>query len=189
MADQLTVLALCGSLRQGSYNWALQRALPALAPPDMIISPAPSYREFPLLDMDAVTGRGIPPAVAALGEAIRAADGLIITSPEYNYSMPGVLKNAIDWISRIKDQPLAGKPVLLQSAASGILGGVRGQYHLRQTLVFLDAFVMNKPEVFVGQAASRFDEKTLALVDEGTRDLVTKQLWAFAGYIRHVGQR
>ncbi|MFM1815754.1 MAG: hypothetical protein RLZ98_2449 [Pseudomonadota bacterium] len=186
MTDTLDVLAICGSLRKDSYNAALQRALPELAPPDLNIVPAPSFRNFPLLDMDIVTGSGIPADVAALGAAIRQADGVIITSPEYNYSMPGILKNAIDWLSRLSEQPFAGKPVLLQSAATGIFGGVRAQYHLRQTMVFLDAFVMSKPEVFVGQAASRFDEKTLALVDGPTRELVTKQLWAFAGYIRHV---
>lgn len=189
MADTLNVVGLCGSLRKASYNAALQRALPELAPPDMTITPAPSYREFPVLDVDIIAASGVPAPVVALSDAIRRADGVIITTPEYNYSMPGILKNAIDWLSRIDPQPFAGKPVLLQSAASGVLGGVRAQYHLRQTLVFLDAFVMNKPEVFVGQSAQRFEEGTLKLKDQATRELVTKQLWAFAGFVRHVKPR
>ena len=186
MADDIKIIGLCGSLRQGSYNAALQRALPELAPANMSITPAPSYRDFPMLDMDIVTDKGIPEPVITLSEAIRAADGLIITTPEYNYSIPGILKNAIDWLSRVPDQAFAGKPVLLQSAATGLLGGVRVHYHLRQSMVFLDGLVMNKPEVMVSQAATRFDADTLALTDQGTRDLVGQQLAAFADFVKRV---
>ncbi len=186
MADDINIIGLCGSLRQGSYNAALQRALPELAPANMRISPAPSYREFPMLDMDIVSEQGVPAPVITLAEAIRAADGLIITTPEYNYSVPGVLKNAIDWVSRVPGQAFAGKPVLLQSAATGLLGGVRAHYHLRQSMVFLECLVMNKPEVFVSQAATRFDADTLALTDAGTRDLVGQQLAAFGEFVKRM---
>jgi chromate reductase len=93
---------------------------------------------------------GFPAAVTAMSDAIRAADGVIITTPEYNYSLPGALKNAIDWVSRIKDQPFGGKPVAIQSASPGPLGGGRVQYHLRTMLVFLNSIVFNTPEIFVG---------------------------------------
>ena len=135
MADkQLDVLVICGSLRKGSYNAALARTLPALAPAAMKLHPAPPFETFPIYNFDIQNSTGFPTEVNAWADAIRSADGLIIVSPEYNWSIPGVLKNAIDWISRLKDQPFAGKPVALQSAAGGLLGGSRAQYHLRQSL-------------------------------------------------------
>ena len=85
-----------------------------------------------------------------MAEKITAADGVIIVTPEYNYSVPGILKNALDWLSRLSPQPLAGKPVAIQTASPGLIGGARAQYHLRQSLVFLDALVLNKPEAMVG---------------------------------------
>jgi hypothetical protein len=122
----------CASLRKGSFNRALMNALPALAPADMKLTEAPSFRGFPLYDAD-LQAKGFPPDVTALAHAIRAADGIIIITPEYNYSIPGALKNAIDWVSRLPDQPFKEKPVAIQSATGGPLGGARMQYHLRQS--------------------------------------------------------
>ena len=99
-------------------------ALPALAPADMKLTEAPSFRGFPLYDAD-LQAQGFPPDVIALADAIRAADAVIIITPEYNYSIPGALKNAIDWVSRLPDQPFKEKPVAIQSATGGLLGGAR----------------------------------------------------------------
>src|SRR5690349_3397803 len=108
--ESLRVVTLCGSLRRGSYNAAIARALPALAPEGMDITALGSPGEFPLYDAD-IQAQGFPAPVTAMADAIRAADGVIFVTPEYNYSVPGVLKNAIDWLSRLQPQPFAGKPV------------------------------------------------------------------------------
>ena len=114
MADKtLNVVCICGSLRKASYNRMVMNALPGLAPPNMKLSEAPPFAEFPLYNADIQEASGIPPAVQKLAEAVRAADGVIFNSPEYNFSMPGGLKNAIDWVSRVPNQPFAGKPVAL----------------------------------------------------------------------------
>jgi chromate reductase len=136
MADQVNVVSICGSLRKGSFNAALARLAPKLAPPGMAVTAAPSLDTFPLYNHDVQDASGFPAAAEELAAAIRAADGVLICSPEYNWSVPGVLKNAIDWVSRMKDQPFAMKPVAIQSAATGLLGGSRMQYHLRQSLTF-----------------------------------------------------
>jgi chromate reductase len=183
---QLDVLVICGSLRKGSYNAALARTLPSLAPPGLALRAAPEFRGLPIYDFDQHQAGGIHPIAAAWAEAIRAADAVVIVSPEYNWSIPGGLKSAIDWASRLKDQPFAGKPVALQSAASGLLGGSRMQYHLRQSLTSIDALLFPKPEVIVTFAAKKFDEKTLELTDQPTRDMVKLQLETFEKFIRRV---
>lgn len=181
------IVSICGSLRRGSYNRMLMQALPALAPPGMAIAEAPSFAALPLFNADVQGSTGFPAEVTALADAIRAADGVIFCTPEYNFSLPGGLKNAIDWISRLPSQPFAGKPVAIQSASPGPLGGARVQYDLRRMMVFLDALALNKPEVFVGGCASKLDEKTGALRDEATRDFVRQQLEAFAKLIDRQG--
>lgn len=178
------VITICGSLRKASFNRMLANALPGLAPAGMTITASPSI-EMPLYNAD-VQAQGWPAAATALSDSIRAADGVIIVTPEYNYSVPGVLKNAIDWVSRMPDQPFANKPVALQSASMGPLGGARMQYHARTMMVFLDAFVFNKPEIFVGAAQTKFDDKTGELKDEATRTIIKQQLEGFEKFIaRH----
>jgi len=189
MADkQLDVLVICGSLRKGSYNAALARSLPALAPPGLAMRPAPAFAGLPIYNFDEHQASGIPPIAVAWAQAIRTADAVVIVSPEYNWSIPGGLKNAIDWVSRLKDkeQPFAGKPVALQSAATGLLGGSRMQYHLRQSLTSIDAVMFPKPEVIVTFAAKKFDEKTLELTDQPTRDMIKLQLEAFERFARRL---
>jgi chromate reductase len=182
--DMSNVITICGSLRKGSFNRMLANLLPGLAPAGMTITPSPSI-EMPLYNSD-MQAEGFPPAATALAEAIRAADGVIIVSPEYNWTIPGGLKNAIDWVSRTKDQPFANKPVCLQSCSMGILGGARAQYHMRQSMVFLNASVFNTPEVLVAQAQNKFDDKTGELKDEATRNVIKQQLEAFEKFIaRH----
>jgi chromate reductase len=179
----LHFVTLVGSLRKASVNAGLARALPALAPEGTTIAPLGSVGDFPHYDADLQAG-GIPPAVTAMGAAILAAYGVIIVSPEYNYSIPGVLKNAIDWLSRLPEQPFKGKPVLLQSASPGAFGGGRMQYHLRQVFVFLDGRVMNGPEVMVSGAYGKVDAATGDLTDQATKEFLAKQLAAFASFVR-----
>ena len=187
MADrQLDVLVICGSLRKGSYNAALARTLPALAPAGLKLRPAPSFEKIPIYNHDIQDATGFPAEANAWADAIRSADAVIIVSPEYNWSIPGGLKNAIDWISRLKDVPFAGKPVALQSAATGLLGGSRMQYHLRQSLTSIDALLFAKPEVIVTFAQHKFDEKTLELKDQTAIDLIKQQLAGFEVFVRRL---
>ena len=181
---QLDVLVICGSLRKGSYNAALARTLPALAPAGLSLRFAQSFAGFPLYDADIQTASGFPSQVNAWAEAIRGADALIIVSPEYNWSIPGGLKNAIDSVSRMKEQPFKDKPVALQSAAGGILGGSRAQYHLRQCLTSVDAIVFGRPEVIITFAPQKFDDKTLELKDATAIDLIKQQLAGFEAFVR-----
>lgn len=186
MVEQLNVLVVCGSLRKASFNASVARALPALAPPELKLTPAPSFAGFPLYSADLQHAAGTPADVTALTQAIYAADGVVIVSPEYNWSIPGVLKNAIDWLSRVKEQPFKGKPVVLQSASGGPLGAVRMQYHLRQVLNSLEAMIMNRPEVFVTFANQKIDEHTLELIDHPTKEIIQHQLEHFAKFITRV---
>jgi len=183
MADSaLDVLVICGSLRKGSFNAALARALPEFAPSGLALRYAAPLGDIPPYNAD-VQDAGNPPSVVALTDAIRSADGLIIVSPEYNWSIPGVLKNAIDWVSKVKNQPFHGKPVALQSCATGLLGGSRMQYHLRQALTSIEAQILIRPEVFVTFAAKKFDDKTLELTDQPTKDMVKLQLEAYEKFL------
>jgi chromate reductase len=187
MADtKLKVLTICGSLRKKSYNHALVRALPELAPPNMSLSASPSWETIPLYNADIQDGAGFPSPVEDLAAAVRAADGIIIVTPEYNWSIPGGLKNTLDWMSRMKEQPFKEKPVAIQSASQGPLGGGRMQYHLRMCMTYLNAFVFGTPEIFVGMAQNKFDKDTLKLTDEATRKIVGQQLEGFAKFIERV---
>lgn len=178
------VISICGSLRKGSYNHMLMNLLPSFAPGGMTIKPAPSFADIPIYNAD-IQDKGFPAPVTALADAIRAAGGVIIVTPEYNFSIPGGLKNAVDWLSRIKDQPFVGKPVAIQSCSQGPVGGARMQYHLRQALVGLEAMLLPKPEIFVGNCASKFNDKG-ELTDETTRNFIKQQLEAFSKYIERV---
>ncbi|MGU3495817.1 NADPH-dependent FMN reductase [Xanthobacteraceae bacterium A53D] len=169
-----------GSVRKGSYNAMVARALPELAPDGVSFDMLPSVAEFPIYDAD-IQAEGFPAVVEDTGARIAKADGLIIVTPEYNYSVPGGLKNAIDWVSRMPSKPFAKKPVLIQSASMGVFGGARAQYHLRQMLVFLDCKVFNVPEVMVGKVQSLVSEDG-KLTDETTRKFITSQLKAFSEF-------
>ncbi len=186
MADSpLSVLTLVGSLRKGSYNAAVARALPELAPPGVTIVAGPSVGDLPLYDADVQNTEGFPPRAREIAEAVADADGVIIVTPEYNYSIPGALKNALDWVSRMDPQPFRGKPVAIQSASPGNMGGVRAQLHLRHTLVFLRALAFTAPEVIVFRAGQKIGEDG-RLHDEDTRKAIGAQLEAFADFVRRV---
>ena len=172
MSD-LTFLGISGSLRARSYNTALLRAAVELAPPGARIQLF-SLAEIPIYNED-VRERGFPPPVEALRDRIRAADALLIVTPEYNYSIPGVLKNAIDWASRPPAQPFDGKPIALMGASPSMLGSARAQYHLRQSFIYLNAHILSRPELMVASAPTRFDDQ-LRLTDEKTRETIINLL-------------
>jgi chromate reductase len=173
-------LAISGALRKGSTNTALLRALLPLAPSDMTIEIV-TLHGIPLYDGDVEVASGKPQSVLELDARIRAADGLIICSPEYNFSMPGVLKNAIDWLSR-QSQPFGFKRIGVMGVSSGNVGTARMQYHLRQSLQALNGLVMPRPEVFVTRSAEKFDAEG-NLTDEETRKLLVKWLAAYHDWV------
>jgi chromate reductase len=176
------VLGLSGSLRQGSYNTAALRAAIEVAPAGMTIARA-DIGSLPLYSGD-VDGDKTPAAVREFKEKVRAADAVLIASPEYNYSIPGTLKNAIDWASRAPQgtpNAFAGKPIAIMGASPGMLGTARMQYHLRQVFVFLDGHVLNKPEVMIARAHEKFDAAG-RLTDEPTRQIIRAQLEALAAW-------
>jgi chromate reductase, NAD(P)H dehydrogenase (quinone) len=127
----------------------------------------------------------LPATVAAFKSAIEAADGLVIVTPEYNYSVPGVLKNAIDWGSRPPNQPFNEKPIAIMGASPGVIGTARAQYHLRQCFVFLNSWVVNKPEVMLGAANTRFNEAG-ELIDDNAKKLIADLLQALMALARKV---
>lgn len=176
----LRIAALFGSLREASLNCkALALATQSL--PEACEVDVLDIRDVPLFNGD-VLARGVPEVVAALTHRIRQCDGLVIATPEYNFSIPGVLKNAIDWVSRGDDQPLNGKPVAILSASPGPLGGARVQYDLRKVMLFVNAMVLIKPEVFIGTATGKFSASG-ECVDEPTRSFVAQKMSAFVTWI------
>jgi chromate reductase len=181
MGQKISILGFAGSLRQGSYNRALLRAARELLPENA------SLEIFELEGIPPFNQEqeGSPPEkVKEFKGKIRAADALLIATPEYNYSVPGVLKNAIDWASRpYGDNSFEGKPVAIMSASIGMLGGARAQYHLRQSFVFLDVHPVNKPEVMVTFAPKKFDSEG-RLLDETARKLIAELLAALAAWAR-----
>jgi len=177
MAETKNIVGIVGSLRRDSFNAALMRAAQELAGPEINLDVA-DLRDFPLYDGD-VERSGIPAPVVDVADRIRGADGLLIATPEYNYSVSGVLKNGIDWLSRTDPKPFTGKPIALMSASPGRFGGARAQYHLRQTFVFLDGRVLNKPEVIIANAQQSIDEAG-TLTDANARDLISQLLKALA---------
>ncbi len=182
MASPVRVLGFAGSLRKASFNRGLLRAAAGVLP-DGVSLDVMDLDGIPLYDGDVEAAEGFPPTVAAFREAIRSADALLIACPEYNYSVSGVLKNAIDWASRAPDQPFAGKPTAIMGAGGG-LGTARAQHHLRQIGVFLDLKILNKPEMMVPAAWEKFDKATGDLTDGPTREKLAALLAALAAWTR-----
>lgn len=175
----MKILGLSGSLRKGSYNSMALRAAVELLPEGASLEIA-EIGDIPLYNDD-VRQAGYPEAVRRLRAQIAAADAVLFATPEYNYSISGVLKNAIDWASRPPDQPFNDKPVAIMGASMGLLGTARAQYHLRQMLVFLNAFPINKPEVMIAQAQTKFDGDG-KLTDEPTREFIRALLGALIAW-------
>lgn len=176
----MKIVALCGSLRANSFNRMLMCLAQEVAPRTMSVVEA-DWSSVPAFNADALGG-GFPDAVESLRARIAAADGVLIVSPEYNFSVPGMFKNALDWVSRHPAQPFANKPVAILSAATGQLGGARMQYDLRRILLYLNAMVLAKPEVFVGFAAEKFGEDGRCK-DPRTREFVEALMKAFEGWV------
>ncbi|MEQ1667959.1 MAG: NAD(P)H-dependent oxidoreductase [Sulfuriferula sp.] len=174
----IKILGFSGSLRKDSYNRALLRAAQKLTPAGVEVEIF-DIGDFPLYNEDIETN--LPIAVAVFKEKILQADAILMVTPEYNYSISGVLKNAIDWASRpYGSNSFDGKAVAIMGATSGMLGTARAQYHLRQICVFLNAHVLNRPEVMVGSVQNKFSDGEL--VDEKTRQKVSEQLVALIAW-------
>jgi len=182
---QLDIVGLCGSLRRGSFN-RMALNLAGASMPDSMALDIVEWRDLPTLNMDLVVDGHAPQPVEALAERIRRADGVVIATPEYNFSIPGGLKNAIDWLSKSDDQPFERKPVAILSASAGVLGGARVQYDLRKTMLYVHALVLVEPEVFIGEAARKFDATTGECTDTSTREWVGKLLGAFEAWVHGV---
>jgi chromate reductase len=169
MSEDILILGFAGSLRRGSYNRALLKNSAELMPDGA------SLRTFDLEGIPAFNQdleQRPPERVSEFKDRIREADGLLIATPEHNFTIPGVLKNAIDWASRPRgDNSFRGKPVALMSASTGMLGGARAQYHLRQAFFYLDMRQVIKPEVFIAYARQKFDESG-RLLDQPAREFM-----------------
>ena len=183
MTNIIRILGIAGSLRRASFNRAALRAAIGLVPDGATLE---------VFELDGIPGfnqdeeRNPPERVVALKRAVRAADAILFSTAEYNYSVPGVLKNAIDWASRpYGESAWAGKPVAVMGASVGLFGTARAQYHLRQMFVFLDMHAVNQPEVMIGSAATRFDAEG-NLTDATSRDLIQKLLANLVAWTRRV---
>jgi chromate reductase len=181
MPQPVSIFGLAGSLRRNSYNRMALRAAGELLPEGASLD-AFDLPDLPGFDQD--KEKDPPAAVVELKRRIRAADAVLLVTPEYNFSIPGVLKNAIDWASRpYGDNAWEGKPAAILSASVGLVGGVRAQYHLRQVLVTLQMPTVNMPEVAIGGAHKRFDESG-RLTDETSRKLIGQLLAALVALTR-----
>jgi chromate reductase len=183
MSASIRILGIAGSLRRDSYNRAALRAATHLLPEGVTLD---------VFELDGIPGfnqdeENNPPAeVAELKRRVREADAILFVTPEYNYSIPGVLKNAIDWASRpYGDSAWSGKPAAIMGASIGTIGTARAQYHLRQMFVFLNMFPINQPEVMIGNAAERFDSQG-NLKDEATKDIIRQLLQNLVEWTRRI---
>ena len=169
MANEVRILGIPGSLRRASYNRAALRAAQHLVPAGATLETF-ELDGIPPFNQD--DEQQPPPRVVELKQRVRAADAILFATPEYNYSIPGVLKNAIDWASRpYGDNAWNGKPAAIMGASIGTIGTARAQYHLRQVFVFLNMYAVNQPEVMIGPAGQRFDDNG-NLTDQKTRDMI-----------------
>jgi chromate reductase len=185
MNGSVRILGIPGSLRKASFNRAALRAAAELLPPDASLEIFDLEGIPPFSEDDE---QSLPPRVAGLKARIREADAILIATPEYNYSVPGVLKNAIDWASRpYGDSAWEGKPVAIMGASVGATGTARAQYHLRQTFVFLNMHPLNRPEVMISNAAERFDADG-RLVDPTSRSRVERLLAELVVWSRRLGK-
>jgi chromate reductase len=180
MSEPIKLVAFCGSLRKASFNRMALNAfierLPAGTSAQII------EIDWPLYNAD-IQAQGFPDKVQAAQKAMLEADGLVMVTPEYNYGPSGVLKNAIDWLSRMTPQPFAAKPIAMFGASGGVLGTARAQYQLRQIMVFLDGRPVNKPEVMIGAAQTRFADGKLT--DEATGKLLAELGASLVLAVRH----
>ena len=180
MSEPIKLVAFCGSLRKASFNRMALNAFIERLPAG---TSAQSIEiDWPLYNAD-IQAQGFPDKVQAAQKAMLEADGVVLVTPEYNYGPSGVLKNAIDWLSRMTPQPFAAKPIAMFGASGGVLGTARAQYQLRQIMVFLDGRPVNKPEVMIGAAQTRFADGKLT--DEATGKLLGELGASLVLAVRH----
>lgn len=179
----MNFVGISGSLRANSFNTGLLHAAADLLGSDHKVEVA-EWRSVPVFDQD-VEVLGEPEAVTEIRKQLLLADGIIIATPEYNYSFPGGLKNLIDWMSRTKEKPFDGKPVLVVGASAGNYGTVRAQLALRTVLTHMNAHTLNRPELMVTQARQKFSERG-ELTDEATRDVFSTILSSFVVWTRRI---
>jgi chromate reductase len=180
MSEPIKLVAFCGSLRKASFNRMALNAFIERVPAGVAVQTIEI--DWPLYDAD-IQAKGFPDKVQAAQKAMLEADGIVFACPEYNYGPSGVLKNAIDWLSRMTPQPFAAKPVAMFGASGGVLGTARAQYQLRQILIFLDGRPVNKPEVMIGGATNRFADGKLT--DEATGKLLGELGASLVLAVRH----
>jgi chromate reductase len=185
MAD-LQILGISGSLRKASFNTAALRACAGLMPEGMKLTIC-EIGDLPMYNQD-VFDAGIPAPVRRFEAELRAADGVLIASPEYNFSVPPVLKNAIDWVSKLPNQPWQDKPAAIFSASQGPMGGARVQYDLRKILGQLWCYILPKPEVFIGGVQAKIDAQG-RITDETTRKFLADLLAGFKPWILRMKPR
>ena len=185
MSQPIRILGIAGSIRRESYNRAALRAAAQLVPDGATIE---------IFELDGIPGfnqddeQNPPAKVVEMKKRICEANAVLIVTPEYNYSVPGVLKNAIDWASRpYGDSAWNGKPAASMGASVGTMGTARAQYHLRQMFVFLNMFPLNQPEVMIGNASERFDAQG-NLTDETTKDFIRQLLQNLVDWTRRIGR-
>jgi len=185
MSNPVRILGIAGSLRRQSYNRALLRAATQIAPEGATID---IFEIDGIPPFSADDEQDPPEKVVELKRRIRESDAVLFVTPEYNYSIPGVLKNVIDWASRpYGDNAWSGKPAAIMGASPGRIGTARAQYHLRQVMVFLNMYPLNQPEVMVGAANERFDAEG-NLTDEETREYVSLLLQSLVDWTRRIGK-
>ena len=172
--NQIHIVAIVGSLREASFNKKLYEATKQIAP-EGVSWTLGEIGSMPHFNQD-IEDQGLPESVSTLGQQIISADAVLIISPEYNHSVPGVLKNGLDWLSRVRPKnPFYHKPTAIMGASAGIFGTVRMQAHLRQTLVALDAYILNKPDIMVTSVQTKFDAAG-NLIDATTAEFIHQQL-------------
>ena len=181
--DGVRVRVMVGSLRRAAFSNRLAHSLAPLAPAGMQIDLLPSVGLLPHYNQD-VMDDGVPQPVSDLTGLVASADGIVIVSPEYNWSIPGVLKNALDWLSRMKPQPLADKPVMIMTCSPGLLGGARAHPPIRNVLHAMDARIHARPEVQIAGVAQKLNAEGPGIADPATADFVAAQLAAFDHFIR-----
>ena len=177
MNKEVKILGIAGSLRKGSFNKAALRSAVSLTPSNVTLETF-DISPFPLFNQD--DENNPPEAIWQFKEKIRASDAILFATPEYNYSIPGVLKNAIDWASR-PSNAWEGKPVAIMSASIGMIGGARAQYHLRQMFVYLNMYPLNRPEIIIPHAADKFDSAG-NLTDQHTKEKIQELLKALSAW-------